>query len=307
MAVSSQLEPVLYTYSTGFTPGTFGDIPLTTIFTPPPSCLSTITYDGTSLWQNGLLQTGDQNCYPPRFTDIFFSHYNPGICPFGWTSVGNPNIAGPITQSDGNLGTRAFCCPSSVNGNTVYADIIQIQWAATNTDILRLMSQTTSSSSFGAPTTLPQTAHRTTSNIAQTISPTAIPNPAAGSLSAGTKASIGVSALLGATVVTMIVFFNWSRRRRRTKVAAIDNEASPQLHRVYRSAHELDPESEKDRLPEPVELPTEAAHELPSTEGRSELGSETATTRYSTFSGTTLGTAVTVSTENTSQTMRGGT
>lgn len=109
MALSSQIGPDLNTYETGFTPGARGDVGLTTIFTPPSTCLDVVTYDGTSLWQGGLLQTGDQDCYPPRFLDIFWSQYTPGICPHGWTSLAGQ---GAIVQSDGNIGTKAFCCPS---------------------------------------------------------------------------------------------------------------------------------------------------------------------------------------------------
>ncbi|KAL9589894.1 MAG: hypothetical protein Q9203_001312 [Teloschistes exilis] len=106
---SSQIQPNLDTYATGFTPGGQGPIPLTTIFTPPQSCLSTVTYDGTSFWEGGLLQTGDQNCYPPRFTDIFNSAYSPGICPSGWMSAGG--IGGFIGDS-GVPGTAIYCCLS---------------------------------------------------------------------------------------------------------------------------------------------------------------------------------------------------
>ena len=107
---------------------------MTTIFTPPPSCLSTVTYDGTTFWQGGLLQTGDQDCYPPHFTDIFDSQYTPGICPHGWTSVGNPNGVGPITQPDGDLASKAFCCPS------VSEIMVGIATSSLNTSILGLLS-----------------------------------------------------------------------------------------------------------------------------------------------------------------------
>ena len=80
-------------------------IPLTTIFTPPPSCLGVVTYDGTSFWQNGISQTGDPNCYPASFYYIFNSYYTPGICPHHWTSVG---------QLPHSSGFDAACCPSYV-------------------------------------------------------------------------------------------------------------------------------------------------------------------------------------------------
>ncbi|KAL2042323.1 hypothetical protein N7G274_004812 [Stereocaulon virgatum] len=79
-------------------------IPLTTIFTPPPSCLSVITYDGTSFWQNGIGLTGDPNCYPASFDYIGYSYYTPGLCPYQWTSVG---------EFGHSSGLDAACCPSS--------------------------------------------------------------------------------------------------------------------------------------------------------------------------------------------------
>lgn len=187
--------------------------------------------------------------------------------------------------------------PRSVGGNTVYADIIQIQWAATDSEILRLMSQTTSSSSSQAQATSAQTAHRTIPNVAPTVSPTATSIPSSDGLSTGAKAGIGIGAAVGAIALALLAYFLWRRRRRRTKGVIGDKEASSQQHQGYRNAHELGLRLEKTHPPDPVELPSEAAHELPATEGRSELGSDTATTRYSTFSGTTN----TVSSRNPSQ------
>ncbi|KAI4122125.1 MAG: hypothetical protein LQ338_005983 [Usnochroma carphineum] len=402
MAESSQIEPNLSTYSTGFTASGFGPIPLTTIFTPPPSCLSTVTYDGTSLWLGGLLQTGDQNCYPPYFTDIFGSRYTPGICPHGWTSVANPNRVGPVTNNDGDLATRAFCCPSgyyhsstdegqlrhacaslfgspltnvyststkaegpiplnpsiitvdphSVDANTVYADIIQIQWAATDSNILRLMSQATSSSSLKAQSTSQatssssskaqatsqatssssskaqatsaQTAHQTIPSVAQTVSSSATPTSFsdADSLTAGSKAGIGISAAVGAVALALLAYFLWHQRTKQQQQERQQPQPEPepepqpqpqpqpqqqqqqqqqQQHsedrlingnmggngmKYYYAAHALPPEQEKDQLHGPAELPSEAAQELPADEGRSKLGSNAAT-RYSMLSGTT--------------------
>ena len=63
-------------------------LPLTTIYTPPPSCSSIVTWDGTHLWQFGTNQTGG-DCYPPKFRSIYNSYYSPGICPHDWTSAGS--------------------------------------------------------------------------------------------------------------------------------------------------------------------------------------------------------------------------
>jgi hypothetical protein len=84
-------------------------IPLTTIFTPPASCSSIITYDGTYLWQGGVLQTGDLDCYPTSFLSIYASFYSPGICPYGWTSASSVTGAGALVTIPTE--TNALCCP----------------------------------------------------------------------------------------------------------------------------------------------------------------------------------------------------
>ena len=104
---SSQVEPNLSTYDNNFAVGAKGDIPLTTIFTPPSSCLSIVTFDGLTLWQGGLLQTGDQNCFPPYFTDIYNSWYSPAICPHGWTGISTSGLG----LSEDITDKWAFCCP----------------------------------------------------------------------------------------------------------------------------------------------------------------------------------------------------
>ncbi|KAL8959621.1 MAG: hypothetical protein Q9193_003545 [Seirophora villosa] len=367
MAESSQIAPNLSTWE----PGVVGRVSLTTIFTPPPSCLSTVTYDGTSFWQGGLVQTGDQNCYPASFTDIFNSYYNPGICPSGWTSVANPNSVGPVTLDNGVLATKAFCCPSvggvqfnldrkmpllmmiqgyyhsstnrgflrhacaslfgspltnvyytstkaegpipsdpslltidpqSVEANTVYADVIQIQWASTDSGILRLMSQTTSSSSSEAQATAAQTAHQTAANAAQTASPPVTATAAADGLSSGAKAGIGIGAAVGAVALALLAYFLWSRRRKQPQpqlqheqLQQQEQQQQPQYAEngtagiagnKYHTVGELPPAQEK-LSPRygPAELPSEAAQELPGDGARTELGSD-AGTRYNMLSGT---------------------
>ncbi|KAI4114263.1 MAG: hypothetical protein LQ345_004926 [Seirophora villosa] len=371
MAESSQIAPNLSTWE----PGVVGRVSLTTIFTPPPSCLSTVTYDGTSFWQGGLVQTGDQNCYPASFTDIFNSFYNPGICPSGWTSVANakPNNIGPVTLKNGDLVTRAYCCPSvggvqfnldrkmplltmiqgyyhsstdrgllghacaspfdspltnvyytstkaegpipsdpslltidpqSVEANTVYADVIQIQWASTDSGILRLMSQTTSSSSSEAQATAAQTAHQTAANAAQTASPPVTATAAADGLSSGAKAGIGIGAAVGAVALALLAYFLWSRRRKQPQRQPQQEQQQQQQYadngtagiagNNYSTAGEWPPAQEKlsprygrAELPSEAaqELPSEAAQELPGDGARAELGSD-AGTRYNMLSGT---------------------
>jgi hypothetical protein len=62
--------------------------PLTTVFTPPSGCLSTVTYSPASvssgtaeLYLGASGNAVDLECYPPAFqTDCV---YSPGVCPSG--------------------------------------------------------------------------------------------------------------------------------------------------------------------------------------------------------------------------------
>lgn len=85
--------------------------PLTTVFTPPPSCTpSTITTNG----QRMLAAPSD--CMPPNFTPsddyptglAYLNYYSPGICPSGYE---NAMPIPPALLSPGELGYR--CCPRS--------------------------------------------------------------------------------------------------------------------------------------------------------------------------------------------------
>ncbi|KAL8655186.1 MAG: hypothetical protein Q9226_003146 [Calogaya cf. arnoldii] len=338
MAVSSQIKPDLNTYETGFTLGARGDIGLTTIFTAPSTCLDVVTYDGTSFWQGGLLQTGDQNCYPPRFLDIFLSQYTPGICPHGWTSLGGQ---GAVTQSDGNIGTKAFCCPSgfyhsstnagwlqnacasvfgspltnvfstssrgegpipqdadlitvdpkAVESNTVYADIIGIHWAETDSQILRLMSETSSSSATAASTNVAQTGQGPIPFASATAPAASNSTSSAGGLSTGAQAGIGIAAVVGAIALALFAYFLWRRGRKASNVGG-SKEAAPNH---YGAGHEMDPEQVKSGIKAAVELPSDGlpelpsqkAHELPANEVMSELGSDATTNRNTMWSSTT--------------------
>src|SRR5207248_337590 len=84
-------------------------IPLTTIFTPPASCFSIITYDGSYFWQGELFQTGDPDCYPTLFSSIHESFYSPGICPQGWISASS--VTGTAALVTNTAESNALCCP----------------------------------------------------------------------------------------------------------------------------------------------------------------------------------------------------
>lgn len=91
--------------------------PLTTVFTPPASCSSSWTYEGSYynsvpggiLIQNALLHSTDSNCFPSGFTNAgrgtASDLLSPGYCPHGYTS---PAIF------QGGTATTAICCLSWV-------------------------------------------------------------------------------------------------------------------------------------------------------------------------------------------------
>ena len=82
---------------------------LTTLFSAPSTCSALITWDGALLWQGGIFQTNDPNCFPTSFASIFGSWYSPGVCPYGWTSAGS--VSGTAGLATIPTETNALCCP----------------------------------------------------------------------------------------------------------------------------------------------------------------------------------------------------
>lgn len=153
--------------------------------------------------------------------------------------------------------------PRDVEGNTVYADIIQIQWAETDSEVLRLMSETSSSSSSQAQLTPAQTAHRTIANVAQTIPPTSAPTSTQAleneSLSAGAKAGIGIGAAVGAVALALLAYFLGRWRRQKPQNNGIEDGENTSK---YQFAHKLPSPQEKFPSTGLAELPSVAAQEL---------------------------------------------
>lgn len=266
-------------------------IPLTTIYSPPASCHSIITWDGSHFWQYGTNQTGG-DCYPPKFRSILNSWYAPGICPDQWTSAGSVQTF---------TGYDAMCCPkgyflsglyhayecagvfrglrnniysTSTAGNakipsdasltstnarhyaaTVVADVIQVQWQATDREILSLLSER-SSISTSAPKAVTgavaTTVTATPTDISTIMIPspisaplsatkdlplpsaTRISNPRSSGLSAGSKVAISVSVPLVTFTLLGIGFCLFFRRRKaehRTSYKAELHNQAP-LHQL---------------------------------------------------------------------------
>src|SRR5436190_15087334 len=88
-------------------------LPLTTVFTPPPQCSSSWTYEGEFynsvsgglLLQNALSVSLDTPCFPSGFRNngrtSLLQVYSPGFCPQGYTS--------PVIIQGGEV-TTAICC-----------------------------------------------------------------------------------------------------------------------------------------------------------------------------------------------------
>jgi hypothetical protein len=101
--------------------------PLTTVFTPPASCLTNeaITtanvnstqspfYSTQSLFNNGPsgAQMVRSECFPSKYPHTEFSYYSPGICPSGWGLNSAPSIQQRFAPSTSSEETVGICCPS---------------------------------------------------------------------------------------------------------------------------------------------------------------------------------------------------
>lgn len=93
-------------------------LPLTTIYTPPQSCLdapftlqtsSSGVAGFSSAWRDPSQTSA--NCYPSSYSSLQYNWgwYSPGVCPSGY------NIAQSRIVRNGSIGTTlAFCCPASM-------------------------------------------------------------------------------------------------------------------------------------------------------------------------------------------------
>ena len=93
-----------------------GAPPLTTIYTPPSSCNTILTYDGGTVWRGQLNSVGDLDCYPPNYSLAWDYYYSPGACPSGWYSASSLTGSGALVFNPAE--TNAICCPKLVNAAT---------------------------------------------------------------------------------------------------------------------------------------------------------------------------------------------
>ncbi|KAF8850524.1 hypothetical protein BDZ45DRAFT_751607 [Acephala macrosclerotiorum] len=105
--------------------------PVTSLFTPPASCLSTLTYGGGALYfgHNGDAYY-DPACYPSPSSNLASQSsswnlyfYSPAQCPSGWNSqlVTNTYSTSTTVLSFDSDNTVVLCCPPGYTSLTSYS------------------------------------------------------------------------------------------------------------------------------------------------------------------------------------------
>ncbi|CRG83611.1 hypothetical protein PISL3812_00965 [Talaromyces islandicus] len=222
---------------------TTGVLPLTTTFTPAPSCLSDLHLldftasgfgqcsAGTSTFNCRYLHLGPRPttaCEPPGWkpqTGVFFS---PGVCPSGYSEAcSNVITAGTVTE------TRATCCPSQYTCNAptetgwpwygLNGCTYVISTTSTYTYITSKptgLATSTSVDQFGVNAYAIRIRYQSsdlitaTSTSEPTQSPSSTSNTSpSSSLSSGAKAGIGVGVALGAILLIACSLFFFKRRK----------------------------------------------------------------------------------------------
>lgn len=92
-------------------------IPLTTLFTPPPSCLNNAyTSYGSSVYVKDL-KVESRQCYPEGFGALWSvgEPFSPGVCPESYGVASRGTWEGFVREGAGGEGegegTAALCCP----------------------------------------------------------------------------------------------------------------------------------------------------------------------------------------------------
>jgi len=102
--------------------------PLTTVFTPPSTCLETTTCDApcnqVAGFEVGAFWDDVSACYPTGTKSLDLHtlpyYWSPGICPSGWAPYQSIGTGVPVTVSGYDTGmlpssvTAWLCCPSYV-------------------------------------------------------------------------------------------------------------------------------------------------------------------------------------------------
>ncbi|KAH7394282.1 hypothetical protein BKA66DRAFT_438645 [Pyrenochaeta sp. MPI-SDFR-AT-0127] len=250
--------------------------PLTTVFTPPASCLQHLYYDAATTTVT-LGKFGSQpECYPTKYWEEFWGsgigYYSPAICPSGFTSAcgrqtsNNPGPGYTVGPSVRSGETVVKCCPriateieattmtndESVGTTTVGTDAaahafgIQVRHQSSDLSVLALIG-------FGSATT---TTSLTSGGLTMTTSTPPTPSSTSSSpgLSPGVKIGIGVSVPLVVATLVLLVFLLYRRRvRARAAGASSTFRGLP----ILQNTEELPPpglSSEKPKSCQPLQL-----------------------------------------------------
>ncbi|KAL4888085.1 hypothetical protein BDV59DRAFT_149826 [Aspergillus ambiguus] len=261
--------------------------PLTTTFTPPASCLQTLssvsyyvgdTAESTTFYGHWFDDTG-VTCLPtgtvpesilasPTYWGTYW--YSPGLyCPTGWSTAGLLDTTWNGLEVTGST-SGAICCPSSMSFYAGGHECSQVISAKETITLAR--SGVVVTSSLATPITvyadgipliweksdLPKTASASTTPLStQTSTQPATAHIKSGGLSEGAKIGIGIGVPLGAIAIGVAIFFYFFKRHTRAK-------EEPHTE-IYASLQDCGT---------PSELPTKensGPSELASSEDRSEL------------------------------------
>ncbi|KAE8386703.1 hypothetical protein BDV23DRAFT_138498 [Aspergillus alliaceus] len=274
--------------------------PLTSTFTPAPSCFSDIYIWNNTQGLNCVVGKSTQtcrlnslgppnphDCLPPGFNSSPQFYFSPGVCPSGY-SIACSTVASIGTLSE----TRATCCPSGLICQTksdwpwystepcTYGASFVETWAWTsstdggwtmgtstalkglNAYGISIRWQSTDFASAATATSIPRSSPGATVSADQATSTSpATADPSSG-LSTGSKAGIGVGVGVAALLFIAIVCVLFRYRRRHAAVSV--NSANTQGATLRHNPSGL------------WELPAgEAARELDSGPGTSEIDGST--------------------------------
>ncbi|KAL9615118.1 MAG: hypothetical protein Q9167_000436 [Letrouitia subvulpina] len=119
----------------------------------------------------------------------------------------------------------------SIPFHAVFADAIQVRWAETDSQIVRLRSQAgivASGTYMASRTTTSSASSSTPEKAARPVvaSPTttSLPNPSSNTISPGTIAGIAVGATIGSLTVAVLAFLLGRRQRQKPKNSGASNQ-----------------------------------------------------------------------------------
>ena len=148
------------------------------------------------------------------------------------------------------------------SSNTVWADVIQVQWQSKDKKIISLLKQTSDTAVSTSRAVAGSTSSQQQPTALHTLGPTS--QSSSNGISSGAKAGIGVGVALGVIAFAVFaVFFFFQRRRRRCIATPAEVYKG---HYAYEMPHEHDPVQSK-----AVELDARNVEELEATQLAAEM------------------------------------